>query len=141
MLRIGEEAFDIFYPVGSYYETSNTSFNPNTNSNWYGEWVEDTAGRVPIALDVNQSEFNQVGKIGGEKIHTLTIQEIPWHVHGFHICNTDGTGPFREVAARGNNNTGEPDWKANQYTEGAGGGQAHNNLQPYIVVKRWHRIA
>lgn len=28
---------DVFYPVGSYYETSDTTFNPNTS--WGGTWV------------------------------------------------------------------------------------------------------
>lgn len=37
---------DVFYPVGSYYETSDTSFDPNVS--WGGTWVEDTAGRVLI---------------------------------------------------------------------------------------------
>ena len=141
MLRIGKDVFDIFYPIGSYYETSNTSFNPNTNPNWFGEWVEDSKGLTTVGLDTSQGEFNQVGKIIGEKYHTLTLQEIPWHYHEFHIFNTDGTGPFRETAARGNNNTGEGDWKSGQNTVGVGGGQGHNNIQPSIVVKRWHRIA
>jgi hypothetical protein len=32
----------IFYPVGSYYETSDTSFDPNTA--WGGTWVQEIAG-------------------------------------------------------------------------------------------------
>jgi len=31
----------IFYPVGSYYETSDTSFDPNTA--WGGTWVQEIA--------------------------------------------------------------------------------------------------
>ena len=30
--NILNELFPIFYPVGSYYETSDTTFNPNTSS-------------------------------------------------------------------------------------------------------------
>lgn len=36
----GGNILDIFYPVGSYYETSDTTFNPNTA--WGGTWVQDT---------------------------------------------------------------------------------------------------
>ena len=35
---------NFFYPVGSYYETSDATFNPNTA--WGGTWVLDSAGRV-----------------------------------------------------------------------------------------------
>ena len=35
------------YPVGSYYETSDPDFNPNTA--WGGTWVKDTQGRVMVA--------------------------------------------------------------------------------------------
>ena len=31
---------DYYYPVGSYYETSDASFNPNTA--WGGTWVQET---------------------------------------------------------------------------------------------------
>ena len=35
---------DLFYPVGSYYETSNTSFDPGTT--WGGVWESETQGSV-----------------------------------------------------------------------------------------------
>lgn len=38
---------NLFYPVGSYYETSDSTFNPNET--WGGTWVEDSSGRVLIA--------------------------------------------------------------------------------------------
>lgn len=38
--NILNELFPIFYPIGSYYETSDMSFNPNTA--WGGTWVLDT---------------------------------------------------------------------------------------------------
>lgn len=36
-----------FYPVGSYYETSDTTFDPNTA--WGGTWVLETAGQVHVS--------------------------------------------------------------------------------------------
>lgn len=156
MLRIGEEVFDIFYPIGSYYETSNTSFNPNTNSNWFGEWVEDTAGKVLVSLDVEQTEFNSVDKTGGSKHpqkHVHTGSTGIAQTSGIRVvCGTmidrklnnhmgsSGNGNYFDVT---NDNLGElpggnhyHSFTTNESGEGNSG-----NLQPYIVVKRWHRIA
>lgn len=122
---------DIFYPVGSYYETSDTAFNPNTA--WGGTWVEDSAGLVTVAKDTGT--FATVGDTGGEETHTLTTAEIPSHSHtgkGWAAV-TDGSGPYNVLGANGTSTT---------YSVNAtGGGAAHNILQPYVVVKRWHRTA
>lgn len=122
---------NVFYPVGSYYETSDTSFNPNTT--WGGTWVEDTAGRTTVAYDSTQAEFDTIGETGGEKTHTLTVNEMPMHSHG--ISTNGGTG-----ISVGYNYQAPGGWNG-AFCEGKGGDQPHNNLQPYIVVKRWHRTA
>lgn len=36
----GNSIFDMFYPVGSYFETSDSTFDPNTA--WGGTWQKDT---------------------------------------------------------------------------------------------------
>lgn len=35
---------NLLYPVGSYYETSDTSFNPNTD--WVGTWTYTTSSGI-----------------------------------------------------------------------------------------------
>ena len=122
------------YPIGSYYETSDTTFDPNTA--WGGTWVEDTYGRVTVAYQENNTPFNEVGKVGGEQTHTLTIQEMPSHNHSMgYTVNVQAGGDQPRPA--GSDKTGT----ASDIINNTGGGQAHNNLQPYIVVKRWHRTA
>ena len=116
---------DIIYPVGSYYETSDTSFNPNTA--WGGTWSEDTAGKVLVAKD--SGTFSTVGATGGEETHTLSLDEMP--KHGGH--NAGGITTVNPSAGTGIIGTENP--------QTAGNNAAHNNLQPYIVVKRWHRTA
>lgn len=140
---------DIFYPVGSYYETSDTTFNPNTA--WGGTWVEDTWGRVTVAYQSGNTPFDTVGKIGGEQDHTLTVAEMPAHNHTLSFtANSTGVGTSRTygtVYSTANQSIIE---RATIATSGElaywgiknkGGDGAHNNLQPYIVVKRWHRTA
>lgn len=131
---------DMFYPVGSYYETSDTTFNPNTA--WGGTWLEDSAGYTTVAYASGDTDFGTVGGTGGEKTHTLTVTEIPSHRHApgstTHPRFCVGTGANYHTTASG---TGSGVENEVQYTDYTGGGGAHNNLSPYIVVKRWHRTA
>ena len=123
---------NIVYPVGSYYETSDTSFDPNVS--WGGTWTEDTAGRVLVAMDTGT--FSTVGNTGGEETHTLILNEIPSHAHSAYLAG--GSLPSASGRLQFTSDTGQEfagSIKAN------GGGLAHNNLQPYIVIKRWHRTA
>lgn len=51
---------DIFYPVGSFYKTTNISFNPNTV--WGGTWVEDTTQDVVAYAKTNGGTSIVAGK-------------------------------------------------------------------------------
>lgn len=74
--RSVKQLIDIIYPVGSFYETTDTSFNPNTA--WTGTtWVKITDGRVLIA---GGGDYN-VGTNYGEKTHKITTSEMPQHNH------------------------------------------------------------
>lgn len=116
-----------FYPVGSYYETSDTAFNPNVT--WGGTWSLEAEGLVHIGAGSNYT----VGDTGGEETHTLTVDEMPSHNH---LMGDFATGLVPNGAYNGA-------WlqAGSKSTQNTGGGQAHNNMQPYIVVNRWHRTA
>lgn len=127
---------DLNHPVGSYYETSDTSFNPNVS--WGGTWVEDSAGRNTVAYDSTQTEFNSIGKTGGSKF----LQE---HNHtgmlldGYRVDNAViniGSGTSINALYVDVNNTDQLRFSTNKSGTGGSG-----NLSPYIVVKRWHRTA
>jgi microcystin-dependent protein len=89
-------------------------------------------GKVPVGYDVDQDEFDAINEQGGSKTHTLTTSEIPAHSHTTHAtqaANTTATGGqnrLTTLAGTGGANTGT--------TSNTGGGGAHNNLQPYIVL-------
>ena len=132
LTNLQEQLLDKIYPIGSYYETSDTSFNPNVT--WGGTWVKDSKGRVTVALDDSDADFNTISKTGGEKTHKLTIDEMPSHNHGIQTWYKSGaTNGAQAYDAKDKGNTA--------YTNYTGGNQPHNNLQPYIVVVRWHRTA
>lgn len=119
------------YPVSIIVEFK-VSTNPATLFG-FGTWAAYGTGRVTVAIDAGQTEFDTVEETGGEKTHTLTVGEIPAHDHPYLTgSNVNGAGNYGE-----NGETATTSHTTSQ----TGGGGAHNNLQPYIVVYRWVRTA
>ena len=94
--------------------------------------------KIPVGHDPAGTEFDVIGKTGGEKTHTLTTQELATHSHtsiyagGSQLnINSPGTGTALTITTDGTSTT----TGYNMATNSAGGGQPHNNLQPYIVMK------
>lgn len=124
------------YPVGTIYENGTVDTNP-AELFGFGTWEPFGQGRVTVGVDPAQAEFNTLGKTGGEKTHTLTLAEIPSHQHGFKHTPSQYTETGSNELSGGGRN-GET---VQKYTDYQGSGQAHNNLQPYITVYRWIRVA
>ena len=125
------------FPVG-YIFISIKNTNPGTFLG--GTWVPWGSGRVPVGVNTSDSSFNTVEKTGGAKTHTLTVNEIPSHQHNTKVAwdgSVGGTNPIQKWAFLIHN-------PENQYgldSDYTGGGQAHNNLQPYITCYMWKRTA
>ena len=142
--HVGAKSFlDLVYPVGSIYEWSSSGISgapdlstvEKVKAHFGGTWEEYGKGRVLVCADSGQSEFDSVGKTGGETKHALTGEENGQHAHEYAVDTetTYGGQPgydFFKVADSG---------KA--YTKNSGAGQPHNNLQPYITVFRYRRVA
>lgn len=122
------------YPVGSVYINASVSTNPATLLG-FGTWEAFGAGRVMVGLDAGQTEFDTIGETGGSKTHTLTVNEIPSHTHT-HYTGPGGGETFNPAQTTTNSPT-----QNSFQTDATGGGAAHNNLQPYIVVYMWKRTA
>lgn len=105
----------------------------------FGTWAAYGTGQVLVGVDSGQTEFATVGKTGGEKAHSLTTAEGPKHAHGLKWEREGGLGTGNGVLIK-DANDGES-YPYTYFTEFSGSGQAHNNLQPYVVVYRWQRIA
>ena len=122
---------DSVYPIGrGFIDFTDTDF-----SNYLGfTWERTLVGLTPVGLDTTQTEFNTIGKKGGEKTHTLTVQEMPTHEHNLGVSSTSGGQVENQPGFGGNQDYIKT-------TSSRGGGQPHNNLQPYQVVAFWKRVA
>ena len=121
------------YPVGAIF-ISSVSTDPAVLLG-YGSWIAFGAGRVLVGIDATQTEFDTGGETGGSKTHTLTTAEMPSHRHqlpdissSYNIASGSGASTTQDVVSG-----------TDRYSEYAGSGNAHNNLQPYVVVYMWKR--
>ena len=122
------EVWSFVYPIGSYYETSDGSFDPNVT--WGGTWVLDSKGKVTVARDENDTDFDTLGETGGSK-------ELQAHTHTTTLVVRDNSGTGQTTFQSGNSGTAVQ----RSYTSSSAGTGNSGNLQPYIVVNRWHRTA
>ena len=104
----------LFYRVGDVIMTTNKE-NP---AKWYGgTWEIFAPGRTVVCIDTSQSEFNSVKKVGGEKSHVLTINEIPSHSHmqnaHLHTASSQSAGSHGHRIRQRNNVFGQGNNDAN----------------------------
>lgn len=93
--------------------------------------LPDLRGRTLVGMDGAQTEFAALGQTGGEKSHTLTVAELPPHTHD--VMMDSDTSPDGGTGA-----AASEDSFNRTLTDGAmstGGGETHNNLQPYMALK------
>ena len=111
-------------------------------SNWLGfTWERTAVGKVLVGIDSTDTDFNTIGKTGGKKTHTLTVDEMPSHNHYLYNA-AGGSTQFQPYAAKDNGTTGSTATNGYATSTGiSGSSQPHNNLQPYQVVAYWKRIA
>ena len=89
--------------------------------------VVEWRGRFPVGYDVTQTEFNAMGKQGGQKNKTLSIAEMPQHSHNIVLFDESGAGaPSGGSPSGASNGTGT--------TANAGSGQQFSILNPYRTV-------
>ena len=152
--------FDIdkVYPIGSVYISANGA-NPNAIIG--GTWEEFATGRTLVGYNPDDDDLTETGMTGGEKTHTLTIEEMPTHKHSVSIgdagkhSHTVGYRKRQDAYGKGTLdgmhwntgtastiNTSEVAAHSHTVTVGStGSGIAHNNMMPYITVRMWKRTA
>lgn len=138
------------YPYGA--GDGSTTFN-----------LPNLKGRVVVGRDSADADWNDLGETRGSKTHALTISEMPSHTHiqdpHYHGITDNGhshtydqwvffvgqsfvstfntsynTGAFFNQPSTNSQTTGITINNATATNQNTGGGQAHNNIQPSIVL-------
>lgn len=124
------------YPVGSIYISINST---NPGELFGGTW-EQIQGRFLLG----QGSGYSAGTTGGEASHTLSVNELPKNIGHLNALSwasnnwmTDGSFSV-EQKHKDRTSPGGSDWGDALYTL-SGGGSAHNNMPPYLVVYIWKR--
>lgn len=130
ILYLGKALLDYLHPVGSIYQSTDATSPADL---FGGTWEQ-----VKDVFLLAAGDSHAAGSTGGEETHTLTKAELPDHTHGYDYTgqsDATGTGAIKIVSPAGT---------ANAYTGEATsncGGQAHNNMPPYLAVYTWRRTA
>ncbi len=105
------------------YPDLNALLGGNTTPNFKGRFA---LGARPWPVDSGTTNY-ELDATGGEEEHTLTINEIPSHNHSIVYREGEENGAGNDYSDIGDTGT-------SSNTENTGGGQAHNNMPPYLVV-------
>ena len=131
------------YPVGSIY----VSKDPTDPAELFGGSWKRIKERFIWAIGDNENP----GDTGGEKTHTLSVDEMPSHAHSPSDFDVNGNWvPATDAMSRTRYNSDSAgtkyipsgdslaDWKWGK-TSSVGGSAPHNNMPPYYGVYIWIR--
>lgn len=128
---------DLFALIGTDYGVGDgsTTFN-----------IPDLRGRVIAGQDdmggtsanrltgqAGGVDGDTLGATGGAETHTLTEAQIPSHNHG-GIEPSGGVGTNTNGFDVDDPDNGNPSTEVEKFTTNTGGDQAHNNVQPTIIL-------
>lgn len=135
----------LVYPVGAVY----LSFQSTSPASFLGGTWEKLENRFLLGA----SSSYVVGSTGGESSHVLIVNEIPSHNHGLRLFAFNGAthnyGNKYGIGYQHNSGSMATKSVAEDISGGeniwgvlpTGGGNAHNNMPPYIAVYMWKRIS
>jgi microcystin-dependent protein len=122
----------LFTAIGSTYGSGDgsTTFNLPDLRGRVVAGQDDMGGSSANRLTGTSGSVNgdTLGAAGGAETHTLTEAQIPAHDHQLQTSTAAGA----DSAHLGVSHAGT--LNANKNTENAGGGGAHNNVQPTIIL-------
>jgi microcystin-dependent protein len=140
----GSEVSRIEYPL--LFQAIGETYGAGNGSTTFR--LPDLRGRVLVGVDGSAGRLGSndaLSQTGGEERHSLTVGEMPSHAHGAYtasntawpnIGNVTTPGFMTKISIDDPNvfSPGSTVDRGDVTLESTGGGQAHNNMQPYQVV-------
>ena len=149
---------DFFYPVGTYYTTRNTSFDPNTT--WGGTWELEIIGQLHVSASKTGS-YRVSGALSNTSDGGYTNQVLVSHTHSApasgdhnHLVGKKVVDNYKKGTSR--DSIMQWSYSTNYFWSSTDGAHSHTYYLPvessqdistnsnypyYRGVKRWHRIA
>lgn len=129
----------------SLYSLLGTTYGGDGRTNFA---LPDLRGRTPIHVGSSNGTSHTLGSKSGEENHTLSASEMPQHRHPVTCSQRVGTeqSPVGANRTLGSESTGATAPYADRSTAGGfgtmqagllnnvGGGQSHNNMQPFLTL-------
>ena len=123
----------------SLYSLLGTTYGGDGSSSFA---LPDLRGRVPIHEGSNDTGGNHtLGSKGGEESHVLNSVEMPQHTHNVQASTVEGdtNSPAGNVLASSAQTYRNPAGTSlvpmhTSTFANSGGGQAHENMQPFLAV-------
>ncbi len=97
-----------------------------------GRTTPNLSGKFIVGYSSSDSDYNPVGKTGGEKKHTLTVAEMPSHTHNMKFKSYDLAASWKDQRNFYTVSKGTED--QTKTSESAGSGQSHENRPPYYAL-------
>lgn len=130
------------------YEVLGTTFNNaysatgsrySTSSGYFR--MPDLRGRFVVGHNPSDADYSSYGKAGGEKQHTLTIEEMPSHGHGQNLW-TGASGDWKGGGRNSWPNATSWHDRTTPFgtTDSTGGSSPHENRPPYYVLAYIMRV-
>jgi microcystin-dependent protein len=119
---------DLFAAIG-------TAFGDGDGSTTFN--LPNMKGKVPVGLNSSETEFDTLGETGGEKTHLLTGLEsgVKPHDHTVKLAEGSGGSSYKVAQATANlSNSLGGNFGGTVNATAQNATNAHNNLQPYIVL-------
>lgn len=102
--------------------------------------LPDIRGRTPIHVGQADGADHTLGQKSGEETHTLSAAEMPQHNHAVNASDAAVNNPQPGGNRPGNvtnlayHAASNSKNMSSSMISNAGGGQAHNNMQPYLAL-------
>lgn len=102
--------------------------------------LPDLRGRTPIHVGSSNGTIHLLGQKAGEETHTLSAGQMPLHSHTPRASSAEGDSPLAIDNVLADSpvqlyaNPSNLVELRSGTTANAGGGQAHENMQPFLVL-------